>query len=164
MKNLWDNLEEYIVIPLLLFAVVLIFVQVIMRYIFRNSLYWSEELARYIFLWTVWIGASYATKKVKHLRIKSFTRMFPKQLQKYNEKFVLIIWLGFSIFLLYYGYNLTNMKDSVSRDVRSNRVFCIDCVYYKSLKCPGWEACPFRIEALKSIQEELQRRGNNEQS
>jgi len=63
-----------------------------------------------------------------------------------------------------YGYNLTNMKDSVSRDVRSNRVFCIDCVYYKSLKCPGWEACPFRIEALKSIQEELQRRGNNEQS
>jgi TRAP-type C4-dicarboxylate transport system permease small subunit len=108
MKNFWNNLEEYIVIPLLLFAVILIFIQVIMRYVFRSSLYWSEELARYIFLWTVWIGASYATKKVKHLRIKSFTSMFPKRLQKYTEKFVLIIWLGFSVFLLYFGTTLTS--------------------------------------------------------
>ena len=40
-----------------------------MRYFFGNAIKWSEELARYIFLWQIWLGASYGVKKSKHIRI-----------------------------------------------------------------------------------------------
>ena len=56
MKKL-NALEEYFLIGTLFFNVVLVFVQVIMRYVFHNSLYWSEELARFVFLWFSWITA-----------------------------------------------------------------------------------------------------------
>ena len=54
LKKLWDNLEEYILVYSMMFSVALVFVQVIMRYVFSNSLSWSEELARYLFLWQIW--------------------------------------------------------------------------------------------------------------
>jgi len=37
---------------------ILVFIQVVMRYVFSNSLSWSEEMARFIFLWLSWIGAA----------------------------------------------------------------------------------------------------------
>ena len=66
MKRITDHLEEYILIGSLFVSVALVFVQIVMRYAFKNSIFWSEELVRYIFLWQIWLGASYATKENKH--------------------------------------------------------------------------------------------------
>ena len=62
LKKWFDNAEEYLLVGSLAFNVVLVFFQVVMRYVFQNSLSWSEELARYIFLWQTWVGASYAVE------------------------------------------------------------------------------------------------------
>jgi len=50
LKWMDDNLEMSISIVLMSGMTVLIFIQVIMRYIFKNSLSWSEELARYLLI------------------------------------------------------------------------------------------------------------------
>jgi len=78
-----------------------------MRYVFSNSLSWSEELARYVFLWQIWLGASFAVKEHRHLRIEVLKDLVPKDGQKYFELFVLLIWFGFSAFLAYKGTELT---------------------------------------------------------
>ena len=49
--NIYNNLEEYLLIISLVCNVLLVFLQVIMRTVFKNSLTWSEELARYMFVW-----------------------------------------------------------------------------------------------------------------
>ena len=46
----------------------IIFVQVVLRW-FGRSLVWAEELARYIMLYQVWIGAAYAVREDAHIRI-----------------------------------------------------------------------------------------------
>lgn len=57
LKKCWDHFEETILVYSYLLVVPLLFVQVVSRYVFNHSLSWSEELARYIFIWQVWLGS-----------------------------------------------------------------------------------------------------------
>ena len=107
-RKIWNHFEEYLLVTGLAFSVVLIFFQIIMRYVFKNSLAWSEELARYVFLWLIWVGASFAVKEERHLRIEAFANIFTGNRRKIFELVVLIIWFGFSLVLAYLGYNLTS--------------------------------------------------------
>ncbi len=90
-----------------MFTVALVFMQVIMRYVFHHSLAWSEELARYLFLWQIWLGASYAAKKHAHLKIDAFIDASPLKIQRGLKFISLLLWLGFSLFLAWSGAQLT---------------------------------------------------------
>lgn len=48
---------------------ILIFLQVLFRYVFKSSLSWSEELARYLFIWLTFLGASIATREKSHINV-----------------------------------------------------------------------------------------------
>lgn len=63
MKWLDDNLEEVLVVALMAAITVLIGVQIFMRYVMQASLSWSEELARYGFIWMSYLGVAYAVKR-----------------------------------------------------------------------------------------------------
>lgn len=85
---------------------ILVFVQVVMRYVFSNSLSWSEELARFIFLWLSWIGASYAVKERSHFRVEMFADLLKGLPRRNFEYFVLIVWFAFSFVLTWLGTKL----------------------------------------------------------
>ena len=99
-----ENLEMYICIVLLALFSTILFIQVIMRYIFNNSLSWSEELARYLFIWLVFIGISYGSKQMKHLRIDVFLNIFPKKARPYVLILSDIIVMVFSAIVVYSAY------------------------------------------------------------
>ena len=63
--------------------IVIIFVQVVLRYCFGTTISWGEELTRYIMLYQIWIGAAYAVKEDAHLRITTFRDKFSKK--KFHE-------------------------------------------------------------------------------
>ena len=120
-KKIWDHLEEYILVISFIITVTLIFVQVMMRYVFGYSLSWSEELARYIFLWQIWLGASFAVKEHRHLRIEAIKGMLPSIAQRWLELVALLIWFGFSLFLAVKGTELVSimaMRGQVSPALR----------------------------------------------
>lgn len=99
MKYLNDHLEEFFIIPLMFLMSILIFVQVVMRYAFDNSLVWSEELARYMFVWLVYFAVSYTARREKHIRIDAAINLYPKKLRPYVEMLSEIIVLAFSVFI-----------------------------------------------------------------
>lgn len=106
MKKL-NALEEYFLIGTLFFNVILVFVQVIMRYVFHNSLYWSEELARFVFLWFSWIGTSFAVREGAHLKVTMVGDRLGGRGKRILEFVSLVIWIGFSLFLVYQGGKIT---------------------------------------------------------
>lgn len=106
IKKFLNNFEEYFVVWSLALMTVLVFVQIIMRYVFSNSLSWSEELAKYIFLWLSWIGASYAVKERAHFRVEMFANLLKGNPRKYFEIGVLVVWFLFSFLLTWYGTSL----------------------------------------------------------
>ena len=79
LKLLDQYFEEVIVIILLGTMTFLVGLQVIMRYVMQDSLSWSEELARYVFIWMVNIGISYGVKKNRHISIDFLNTILPEK-------------------------------------------------------------------------------------
>lgn len=106
LKFLNEHLEDFFIIPLMIGMSVLIFVQVVMRYVFSASLTWSEELARYLFVWLVYFSVSYTAKREKHIRIDAALMLFPKKLRPYIELLSEILILAFSIFIVFTAFTV----------------------------------------------------------
>jgi len=61
---------ETILCVLLVFIVGVSFIQVLFRYLLHLSLAWSEELARYLFLWLAALTSAYAFKTKSHFALR----------------------------------------------------------------------------------------------
>ncbi|MCK9240587.1 TRAP transporter small permease [Desulfocurvus sp.] len=99
-RNLYDNLEEYACAALVGVMILCLILQVFMRFVFGSALAWSEELSRFSFLWSVYVGAALAAKRGAHVRI---TAQFMKLGTRGRLFFRVVcdaIWLGFNIFLV----------------------------------------------------------------
>ena len=103
IRFLDDHLEEYLLIGSFFVTVTVVFIQVVARYVFNNSLSWSEEFARYIFVWQIWLGAAYAAKIDKHINITVGREKFPQRGQIVLEALVLVLWIGFAAFMVIKG-------------------------------------------------------------
>jgi TRAP-type transport system small permease protein len=57
--------------------VVLVFGNVVMRYLFNSGIAVSEELSRWLFVWMVFLGAIVGLREHAHLGVDSFVKMLP---------------------------------------------------------------------------------------
>lgn len=94
-EKFWNHIEEIAGILILAVVLIILSYQVILRFIFSNSNSWSEELSRYLFVWFVYITASFAIYKGAHIRIDALINVYPRKLRPY------IMFIGDLIFLLY---------------------------------------------------------------
>lgn len=106
MRITFKRFEESALVLTLAAMVVLIFVQVVGRYVFGSAPSWTEELARYIHIFQVWIGASYAVKSREHIRVGAFIERFKGLPRKVLETVGIIIWFCLALFLAFYGTEL----------------------------------------------------------
>ena len=63
------NLDAIITCVTLTLCTIVVNVNVLMRYFLKRPLYWSEEVATGLFVWTVFIGSAYAYRKHAHLGV-----------------------------------------------------------------------------------------------
>ena len=126
LGNLYNKIEEYLLVGSLVFTVLLIFYQIIMRYVFNNSSFWSEEMARYIFMWQIWMGASIGFKDDKHIKIEFFTNMLSGKVKIFFSMVSNLLMFAFCIFLVVKGWEflrLTYMLNMVTPALRISYVF-----------------------------------------
>jgi TRAP-type C4-dicarboxylate transport system permease small subunit len=102
-----NKIEENALTISLAIMVIVIFTNVVMRYIFNNSLSWSEEFARYLFVWFSWLGVSAGVKDNEHLRVEILSMALSKKgLVKADEAIkalVSLIWIATTWIVAYYG-------------------------------------------------------------
>lgn len=79
IKWLDDNVEEFLLVILLLAMTLIMGVQVFFRYALSMSLSWSEELTRYLFIWSGFLSVSYCSKKCLSIKIEQFVAAFPRR-------------------------------------------------------------------------------------
>lgn len=103
LRLLNDNLEKWLVTAFLATMSVIVFIQVVMRYAFGSSLSWSEELARYLAIWLIYIGVSYAAKECRHVSVTMIELFISRKKAAYITVVANIIFFLFALVLVYYG-------------------------------------------------------------
>jgi TRAP-type C4-dicarboxylate transport system permease small subunit len=100
LKKLNEDFEKNACSCLLLVMLVILSYQVVLRYCFHNSNSWSEELARYLFIWFIFIGASYATQQWAHIRLEASLNLYPEKARKYVKYIGAILWIAYNVVII----------------------------------------------------------------
>lgn len=103
LKSVWDNLERYLMVSLMLVFLVNIFFQVFSRMLFNRPLSATEEISRYSFLWMVLLGLSFATRYDRHIRVTIVADRFPPLVRKGVDLFISILALAVFCWIFYIG-------------------------------------------------------------
>lgn len=104
-----QHTEEVISVILMALATSIIVIQVFMRYVMRNSLSWSEEVARYLFVWLTFISISFGIKERKHVKIEAALLLFPARKRPVITIIGDIFTLVWSVFVMVVGWNLLSL-------------------------------------------------------
>jgi len=97
------KLFEKISVTLLVLIVLMTFANVIARYIFNNSLYWSFELTMMLLSYLSFFGFYIAFKNNRHLSSDVIFKKLPKKLQNFFFFFNSIIIIFISCVFIFYG-------------------------------------------------------------
>jgi C4-dicarboxylate transporter DctQ subunit len=68
-----------------------------------DVLTWTEELARYLMVWTVFIGAAIGAKLGAHVGVEAFINLLPPRFTRRCLLLGGVISASFSLFLVWYG-------------------------------------------------------------
>lgn len=97
LKKIDNYFEEIILVFLLISMTSILLLQVISRYIFKNSLTWSEELVRYMLVWSTFIAVPYCIKKGISINVAQFVNMMPYSIRRF-----LLYFNNFIMFILFF--------------------------------------------------------------
>ena len=87
--------------------VVLIFTQVVLRFLFASSLLWIEELGRFMFVWLMFLGISIGIYQNKHIAITFMWNMLPKPASRAFQALSILLVGIFFAFLSYKGFEFS---------------------------------------------------------
>ena len=112
LRFLDENIEKMLCVIALALMSAVIVAQVFCRYVLNSSLSWSEELARYLFIWMIYIGISYGVKLDKHICVDAVYTFMPKSIKRGYAIVAYLLFLAFAVFIVYYGIMVVGMQIS----------------------------------------------------
>lgn len=98
----YNQIEKYMIVSMFLVMTVIIALNVVTRFVFNFTLFWGEQLARLLLVWTSFAGISWAGMINAHMRVTALSLAFKK-----NPKIFEIIYLLGDIVAVIYGFYLS---------------------------------------------------------
>ena len=102
LKFIDEQFEKWFLIASLIVMVLVTFMQIVLRW-FNAATVWAEEFSRYVMLYQVWVGASYAVHEDAHIRITALIGKLSGGRRRGMDLVVLTLWLLFALWLTVEG-------------------------------------------------------------
>ena len=106
------HLNRWVVIVLMAMMAVLVFANVVARYVFSYSFVWAEEVTRYMMIWVGFIGSGLVLRYGAHISVEAFQDVLPVPAARATRALVVLIlavsfaamtWLGAQYVLFAWG-------------------------------------------------------------
>lgn len=101
VSKITNALEESIVSLLLVGMTLLVFAEVIMRFLFNSGFMWMEEVTLTLSAWFVLFGMSYGVKVGGHIGVDAFVKSLPEKTRKVTAIIAVLLCLVYCCFFLY---------------------------------------------------------------
>jgi len=109
--------EERFAYSLLIILTLLLFIQILNRYLFKQSYVWLEECARISFVWLIYFAVAIAVKENRHIRVGIVDLFLPPLALRYVNLLADLLWVLFNAILAYLGFML--VKSAIDYDTKS---------------------------------------------
>lgn len=83
---------------------IIIWVQVIMRYIFKIGLPWAEEISKYLMVWSAMLGAAVVYVRNEHIAVDFIYQKMPEKYRNWIKVGHILLAMGFFFVLTYQGW------------------------------------------------------------
>ncbi|MDD3252946.1 MAG: TRAP transporter small permease [Lachnospiraceae bacterium] len=90
----------------LLFVILIVCAQVLVRNAFRSNIRWNQEVALLLTIWMAFSGIAIGVEKNLHIAVEMFYSWFPQPLQKAITKVVMFLELVVGVIFAYYGVRI----------------------------------------------------------
>lgn len=101
-----NRIVGYILAVMLGVMSLLILVQIFTRFVIEYPLHWTEELARYLMVYLVFLGAAIALRNNRLIAIEALTQVLSPLLQRVFKIVVMILTIVFAIILIIHGFEI----------------------------------------------------------
>jgi TRAP-type transport system small permease protein len=110
VKKVLDKILAVVCIALFSFLVLLVTWQVVTRFVFNSPSVFSEELAKYCFVWLSLFGSAFVFGENGHMAIDFVREKFPDKMRMGVEVFIELVVIAFAVLVLIMGgYNATSL-------------------------------------------------------
>ena len=102
-----DRLVDWVAVAAFAGMFACVLAQVVFRYFLGAPLVWSDELARYLFVWASFLGWILAARRRSHLSIDMLATKLPPRGQAVVRAFGAMCGVAFAALLVFYGWRIT---------------------------------------------------------
>ncbi len=124
-----NGVKEYFALVLVMGSFLILFTEVVFRYLLGSSLEWTDEISRILLVWMSFAGMGFAVRDRKEIVCEAFGQKLPKGVQRYWALGVDILVTAFTVFLFIYGIEMTRF----SRDIRTESMELPFSYFYISI-------------------------------
>ena len=103
---------KHVLNVILAVLVIVVFLQVIFRFVLGAPLAWTEELARYCLIWITFLGAAFAMSTKAHIGMEFFMKLFAVSIRKALYILATLATLTFFLLMVVQGYDLASRSMS----------------------------------------------------
>ena len=103
---MWKRCIQGLAAAVLATAIVILTVQVVLRFGFNRPYAWAEEVTRYLFVWVVYLGAIVSLANGTHIRVNFLSQIFGPSFERFSLRLGWLVGLACYSFAGYAGYRL----------------------------------------------------------
>ncbi|PKM51360.1 MAG: TRAP transporter small permease [Firmicutes bacterium HGW-Firmicutes-7] len=160
LKHVLRNLEEIISGVFISITVVVVIINVILRYFLNTGLYWAEEVATISFVWSVFMGASATYKHRMNIGIDVLVNKGSEKVKRIVKLIVDILLFVITTYIFYLSIVFTK-----TASIKPTAVLGISSGYVNSALLVGFglmtlHAVRFLAEDIKSFANPINKEEN----
>ncbi|MEZ8143105.1 C4-dicarboxylate ABC transporter permease [Enterovibrio norvegicus FF-33] len=142
------NFEEILASIAISITVVVVIINVFLRYCFGFVVPWSEELSVICFTWSVYFGISSCYKHKLHMGVDVILSFIPQSGQRYFRLFISFFLLVLNVTMAYLSVSYTMLSTKVT-PVMGMSYFPINSVLVVCFSLMAFHTIRFIIDDLK---------------
>jgi TRAP-type C4-dicarboxylate transport system permease small subunit len=105
-EQVFVRVNQGLIVVLMASMAVLVFANVVMRYVFNNSIFWVEEFTQYQMIWVAYLGAGLALREGRHVAVEMLQDVLPVPIRQFIRWCIALAMAFFLLALIVFGVQI----------------------------------------------------------